>query len=350
MIRDISLENLMVLQQQGRHTTVDVRSPKEFEESTIPGSLNIPVFNDEERAEIGTLYKQVSPDAAKERGLEIFSQKLPAFIKQFQEIEGSATVFCWRGGMRSKTAATVLELMGIHVNRLSGGIRSYRQWIVKELEKEEFRPELIVLDGYTGTGKTNILRQLEQFGLPILDIEKMAGHRGSIFGQIGLQPNNQKKFESLLVHEIKRWKDEPFVMIEGESKRIGKVLLPPFLYNKKENGRHIIIHLPLAKRVQNILEDYEPWNAPVQFVEAFQLIKKRLKPSLAVDIEKQLVQQKFAQAIELLLINYYDPRYEHSTSTKPGEAIEIHASDVEDALAKVVEIYYSLTDKAQKTP
>ncbi|GKV57453.1 tRNA 2-selenouridine synthase [Sporosarcina sp. NCCP-2222] len=341
MIRDISLEDLMEMQQHERITTVDVRSPKEYEEATIPGSLNIPVFNDEERAEIGTLYKQVSPEAAKERGLEIFSQKLPSFIKAFKEIDGPTTVFCWRGGMRSKTAATVLELMGIHVNRLSGGIRTYRQWIVKELEKEDFPPEFIVLDGYTGTGKTTILRQLDKQGLPILDIEQLAGHRGSIFGQIGLQPNNQKKFDSLLVHEMKKLRDKRFVLIEGESKRIGKVLLPPFLFNKKENGRHVIIHLPIEQRVQNILDDYEPWNSPDQFLDAFQLIKKRVKPALAVEIEAHLANEEFKKAVELLLLNYYDPRYEHSAFTKPGEAIVVHAADTEEALTKVAEIYES---------
>src|SRR5699024_7402287 len=127
MFQDIALDDLLALQQKGEHTIIDVRSPKEFNESTIPGSINIPVFNTEERAEVGTIYKQVGKEAAKERGLEIFSAKLPDFIDAFRKINTPKTVFCWRGGMRSKTAATVLDLMGIRVNRLTGGFRTYRQ-------------------------------------------------------------------------------------------------------------------------------------------------------------------------------------------------------------------------------
>src|SRR5699024_3036017 len=109
------------------HTLVDVRSPSEYDEATIPGSINIPIFSDEERAEVGTIYKQVGKEEAKQRGLEIFSAKLPDFIEQFKKVNTPMTVFCWRGGMRSKTAATVLDLMGIHATRLYGGIKSYRQ-------------------------------------------------------------------------------------------------------------------------------------------------------------------------------------------------------------------------------
>src|SRR5699024_9912606 len=130
---------------------------------------------------------------------------------------------------RSKTAATVLDLMGIKVNRLSGGIRSYRQWIVKNLEEASFPPELYVLDGFTGTGKTWLLQQLDKKGFPCINLELMAGHRGSIFGQIGLEPNKQKKFDTLLVTDMKHYQHEPFVFVEGESKRIGKVRIPEFL-------------------------------------------------------------------------------------------------------------------------
>jgi tRNA 2-selenouridine synthase len=131
MFQDLTLEELTSLRRKKDLVLIDVRSNSEFEESTIPGSLNIPLFNDAERAEIGTLYKQVSIQAAKERGLEIVSAKLPGFIKQFEQIPGKKAVFCWRGGMRSKTTATVLSLMGIHAYRLTGGYRAYRQSILK---------------------------------------------------------------------------------------------------------------------------------------------------------------------------------------------------------------------------
>src|SRR5699024_4547395 len=129
--------------------------------------------------------------------LAIFSKKLPDFIDEFRKIDAQITVFCWRGGMRSKTAMTVLELMGIRSSRISGGIHTYRQWVIARLQ-EPITPKLLVLNGYTGSGKTKILHKLMEDGCPVIDLEEMAGHRGSIFGQIGVQPNNQKKFELLV--------------------------------------------------------------------------------------------------------------------------------------------------------
>ena len=343
MFRDISLQDLFSLQEKEPHTIIDVRSPSEYKEASIPGSINIPVFTDEERAEIGTLYKQVSKEAANERGLDIFAAKLPAFIREFKTIDTSMTVFCWRGGMRSKTAATVLDLMGIHANRLSGGIRTYRQWVVKELEKEVFPPELIVLNGYTGSGKTAILKRLADVGHPVIDLEQLAGHRGSIFGQIGLKPNNQKKFDSLLIHELDKVKKAPFVYIEGESKRIGKVLLPSFLFDKKENGIHVFIHLPTEERVKNILADYNPWESRDKFIEAFTLIKRRIHVPIAKEIEQSLEDGHFETAVKLLLENYYDPRYEYSTTKHPHENnFVIHADTIDDAYEQLMKLGTSI--------
>lgn len=339
MFRDLTIDELLAVQAKGPHTFIDVRSPKEFNEATIPGSINIPVFNDEERAEIGTLYKQVGQEVAKDRGLEIFSQKLPDFIRAFKQIDTPMTVFCWRGGMRSKTAATVLDLMGIHTTRLAGGVRTFRQWVVHELEQEDFPPTFIVLNGYTGSGKTALLKMLADKGFPILDFEQLAGHRGSIFGQIGLEPSNQKKFDSLLVHELARLRQEPYVFIEGESRRIGKVSMPSFLFNKKETGVQLSIHLPVEERVNNILADYEPDKYPELFQEAFQIIKKRLHTPIAKQIEDDLAIGDFGSVIKLLLENYYDSRYEHSGLQKTeNEQVHITANNVDDAFQQLLGI------------
>ncbi|MBD7983279.1 tRNA 2-selenouridine(34) synthase MnmH [Sporosarcina sp. Sa2YVA2] len=339
MFRDITLDDLLVQKQREPHTLIDVRSPSEFQESTIPGSINIPVFTDEERAEIGTLYKQVSKEAATQRGLEVFAAKLPTFINAFKQIETSMTVFCWRGGMRSKTAATVLDLMGIHATRLSGGIRTYRQWVVKELEEATFEPELIVLNGYTGSGKTVLLHRLAKDGYPILDLENLAGHRGSIFGQIGLIPNNQKKFDSLLLSEIEKVKNCPYVFIEGESKRIGKILVHPFLFDKKEKGVQIFIQLPVEERVKIILEDYDPTTSPEKFIEAFNMIKRRIHVPIANEIEQALAENNFEKAVTLLLKHYYDPRYEFSSAKEPHFSnIVIKATSVDDAYNQLIKL------------
>ncbi|WP_144463582.1 tRNA 2-selenouridine(34) synthase MnmH [Siminovitchia fortis] len=338
MFHDITVSDLLAKKNQEPHTIIDVRSPKEFKEATIPGSINIPILNDEERAEVGTIYKQAGKEAAMEKGLAIFSIKLPEFIGEFKKIETPMTVFCWRGGMRSKTTATVLDLMGIRVNRLNGGIRSYRRWIVNYLETGRFHPELLVLNGYTGTGKTIILQKLKEKGYPVIDLEEMAGHRGSIFGQIGLTPSNQKKFDAALVTEMLKYENERFVFIEGESKRIGRVYLPDIIYDKKEKGLQIFIDLPLEERVKNIIEEYEPWNYPERFQEAFRLIKKKIHTPVAKEIESNLENGKFIQAVKLLLEYYYDPRYEYSASHFPeSQKITIQADSVDDALTKVLE-------------
>src|SRR5699024_2403794 len=258
MFRDIAVEDLMNQQQEKPYTIIDVRSPKEFNEATIPGSVNIPVFSNEERVEVGTIYKQVGQEAAKEKGFEIFSNKLPEFIAAFKAIDTPKTVFCWRGGMRSKTAATVLDLMGVEVARLSGGIRAYRHWVMEQLENLDFPPDLYVLNGCTGTGKTIILQKLADMGYPMMDVDGLGGHRGAIF------------------HIIKAFKQARVVFVEGESKRIGRAEIPDAFYNKMKNGMHFFIELPIEERVNIILEEYTPEKYPEKFMEAFRLIKKRI--------------------------------------------------------------------------
>lgn len=338
-MHDITVDKLLTLQNDKKLVLIDVRSPSEYKDATIPGSLNIPFFNDEERSEIGTLYKQESVEAAKNRGLEIISAKLPSFVKEFKQIDGQKAVFCWRGGMRSKTSATVLELMGIKAYRLQGGYRAYREWVVEKLESLEFKPKSYVLNGYTGAGKTLILQRLQQAGYPVLDLEGLANHRGSIFGQIGLEPYNQKKFDSLLFQEVLHIGQAPYVLFEAESKRIGKVLLPNFLLEKKEQGIELFIKIPLEERIKHILEDYNPTEHHVECIEAFQRIKRRIHTPIATKIDTDLRSGNFASAVGLLLEYYYDPLYEYSAKQLPKEQrLIIHAKNVDEAVKAIQEI------------
>jgi len=325
LLQEITLEELRALQQKQQLAFIDVRSPSEYELATIPGSLNIPLFNDAERAEIGTIYKQTSVQAAKERGLEIVSAKLPGFIKEFAGVGPKKVVFCWRGGMRSKTTATLLSLMGIQAFRLIGGYREYRRWVVETLNTMEFAPRAYVIHGNTGTGKTALLRRLQEEGYPVLDLEALAGHRGSIFGHIGLKSHNQKTFDALLLEEMLRYRESPFVLLEAESKRIGKVMLPDSLIRKKEEGIPIWIDMPVQARVEQILQDYRPAEFKEQYVQAFRQIKSRIHTPVAAEIEALLLADRFAEAVELLLLHYYDPRYAH-TAEQYGDHPEIRLS------------------------
>ncbi|MCR8643832.1 tRNA 2-selenouridine(34) synthase MnmH [Paenibacillus sp. N1-5-1-14] len=336
MFQDIRIEELLEQRKKQDMTLIDVRSRSEWEEFTIPGAINIPFFDDEERKEIGTIYKQVSIQKAKERGLEIISAKLPSFIKQFAAIPGRKVVFCWRGGMRSKTTATLLSLMDIHVSRLAGGIRSYRQWVVSTLESYEMKPKCVVLGGNTGTGKTAILEQLEDEGYPVLNLEALSGHRGSIFGAIGLHPHNQKVFDALLVEALLQHQDSPYVIVEAESKRLGKVVIPQFLMDAKEQGVQLLIDIPVAERVLNIMKDYDPAAHKEACMDAFAHIQKRIHTPIAATIESSLLTGRYPQAIELLLEHYYDPRYEHAGEHYMQAPTVIQASDTEEVLRQVI--------------
>lgn len=337
MFQDMELLDLLKKHKEGEVTLVDVRSPKEFAEFHIPGSINIPLLNNEERAEVGTIYTQVGPKEAKKKGLELFSVKLPEFIEQFQSLGKERVVYCSRGGMRSKTAATVVDLMGIKVERLDGGIRSYRKWVMQQLETQTFTKRMYVLNGYTGSGKTILLRRLKKAGYPVLDLEKMANHRGSIFGQIGLRPNKQKAFDSLLVQELIRYENSPFLLMEGESKRIGKATLPANLHEKKESSVQLFIHLPLERRVEIILQEYHPEEYPEEIKEAFQRIRKHVHTPVAKEIAQNLSEENFSSAVALLLQYYYDPMYEKTLKRYAENSQKhIYAADVDEAFESVI--------------
>lgn len=334
MLTNITSQQLYHLKEQGQTIVVDVRAPIEFEEATIPGAINIPLFSNEERAEVGTTYKHEGQEAAKELGLEIFSKKLPAFIKEFKNLETPATVFCWRGGMRSQTAATVLDLMGISVNRLTGGIKAYRIWIKEQLDTLPL-PPLYVLNGHTGNGKTHILRELKEEGYPVIDLEGMACHRGSIFGQIGLEPSNQRMFNLLLGEELLRYQNEPYVLIEGESSRIGKVVIPERFYQHKEISPQLFIDLPIDERVKIILADYSPDDYHDEFIDSFSRIKRRIHTPVSKKIAQALEERDYPEVVKNLLIYYYDPHYSYSSTYSDDLITLIEEESVEDAKAEV---------------
>lgn len=338
MFSDILVEELIPLSEKKKMVLIDVRSPSEYKNFSIPGSINIPFFDDVERAEIGTLYKQVSVAAAKERGLAIISAKLPKFVKQFKQIEGNKTVFCWRGGMRSRTTATLLSLMDVHVSRLEGGIREYRRWVLEQLEQPEAPFKAYVLNGLTGTGKTRILKELEKQGYPVIDLEGLANHKGSIFGHIGVEPHNQKMFDSLFVQQFRELEKAPFVLFEAESARIGKVVIPNWVTELKANSIQLIIDMPMEERIKEIIEDYRPVEYQAECIAAFQRIKTRMPQDISKQIEADLETGEFASAVRLLLEYYYDSRYKHTGLQYPDQQKKmLQVQNLEEAIEAIKE-------------
>ncbi|WP_349410613.1 tRNA 2-selenouridine(34) synthase MnmH [Pseudalkalibacillus sp. SCS-8] len=319
---------------------IDVRSPGEFAEFHIEGAHSIPIFNDEERAEVGTTYKQVGKEEAKMLGLSLVTPKLVSIVEKLKELKQAEDkpflIYCARGGMRSHSVATVVNLMGMTSYQLEGGIRAYRQSIVSGLTGYAAKPKpFFVIEGLTGTRKTDLLEALEDEGYPVLNLERMAGHRGSIFGEIGTVGKSQKMFERELFNRLTEIGHTDYYIIESESKRIGKVLLPDWILNGKEKGTRLYIDYPFEKRVKTICETYEPEQYEPQIREALLHLKKRMAPDLFNDVLDCFDRQDYHQAVRLLLEQYYDPRYRYTARHYQSEPIRILMEDLEEGLAEI---------------
>lgn len=290
---------------------IDVRSPKEFKEETIPGAINIPILNDEERKLVGTLYKNDSIASAKKTGIEVVSKKLPYIYERIEELSKEYDhiyMFCARGGFRSSSLVSFFQNININVTKLQGGYKEYRAFIREELPRISKDLKLVVLYGNTGTGKTHILKHLKAKGMNILDLEGCANHRGSILGSVGLgEANNQKMFESLLYEQLKD-RNSNLVFTEGESKRIGIDIIPDFLFDKMTEGISIKITANMEKRVKVILKDYVN-GADEELIEALNHMRNRLGNE-NIDNYIDLVKDKeYSPVIKDLFTDYYDPLY-----------------------------------------
>ncbi|TCP30228.1 tRNA 2-selenouridine synthase [Scopulibacillus darangshiensis] len=339
VVKKISIDE--VIDKSDQIGLIDVRSPGEFKAFHIPGAINVPLFSNDERARIGTLYKQKGPHIAKDEGLKIVSPKLPHMfetIRKHAKAYDQTVIYCWRGGMRSLSVASIMNLMGCYTLQLDGGIRSFRKRIVGDLEAfaQEEKP-YVVVEGLTGSRKTDILLSLKEKGYPVLDLEGMAGHRGSIFGSVGLEPNSQKGFECMLWLRLRELSDASYYMIEAESKRIGRVVLPEFIINGKENGTRFHIHYPFQKRVQAIYEAYEPTRNEGAVYEAFIKLRKHLNPAFAEEVEDAYQQKDYYKIISLFLEHYYDPKYSHKFKDYKSDAISLTVSSVVEGVARLEE-------------
>ncbi|SDG90834.1 tRNA 2-selenouridine(34) synthase MnmH [Desulfosporosinus hippei] len=309
MIKEINVEELRNLD---KPILIDVRSEGEYAEATIPGAFNIPLFNNEERAEIGTTYTQTSPSLARELGLNIVSPKLPSLINQVGELakKGPLVLFCWRGGMRSKSIATVVDLMGIPIYRLQGGYKAYRNQVVEYFQKK-LPFQVVVLRGNTGVGKTELLKRLRADGYPAIDLEKLANNRGSVFGAMGLgEPPSQKKFEGLLYEELASLRDFSYIIVECESKRIGRVSLPASFYTEMQEGIQILQCDNLENRVQRLILEYTSVPNAIQEIRvALERLIKTLGHIKVNELKALLDTNCLDKFTELLLVDYYDRLY-----------------------------------------
>lgn len=339
MFLDIKYEDIDKL---SNYIFIDVRSPDEYKEATIPNSINIPLFNNEERALVGTVYKEKGQVEATQLGVQIVSPKIPGFMENITELSTNKTpiFFCWRGGMRSKTMATLYDLMYPDSSyRLTGGYRAYREFILENINNTQITIPTFVLHGMTGVGKTMILNELEQLGLFVIDLEGLAGHRGSIFGGIGNVPVNQKAFDSELYEAFKNLNTSNSLIIEAESQRIGKIIVPDNILDAKSKGHHILVFASKETRIKRIIEEYQPVNFKNEIHDAIKKLERRIPTEHRKDLITAYENNNFEKVVAILLDHYYDPRYQFSTDQyHQGPFFEVNSDDIH-AAAKAIHGY-----------
>jgi len=341
----IELESALKRRNEGA-LFVDVRSPSEFAEATIPGAVNVPILNDDERAEIGTLYKNEGTHVARMRGIDIVSPKIPQLIKDIAILRTNnrpLVVFCWRGGLRSRAMTSFLQLAGYPAFQLRGGHKAFRRHVVDYFENGNWG-RMLVLRGLTGVGKTRILQRLALQGQPVIDLEGLANHRGSAFGGVGLgkQPG-QKKFEALLWEQLQQTPAGTWALTEGESRHIGKILLPLRFFQSLQVETTLWVETSLENRIKIILEDYRVDHLPEKvFTAPIQSLQRRLGTNEVENMLNLLQQKNWRELVAELMLKYYDPLYRH---TKPDNRISVDLDPFnEDQTALLQAIKTILTD------
>ena len=326
---------------------IDVRSPGEFAEGHISGAVNIPLLENEERALVGTVYAEQGPERAKEIGLSVVSPKLPELIDAIRKnaVDGRPViVYCWRGGMRSKSMVVLLDLAGVKSYQLIGGYKSYRRRVLNRLQQYEFRPEILVLCGSTGSGKTLLLEALQRRGVPVIDLEGLANHRGSVFGQVGLgRQTTAQQFDVCLLAEMDRLQQEPVVIVECESKRIGNVYLPDSFFAAMKKGRRLLLSTSLEVRITRLIREYEAFSKERadEIISSLRSLEKRIGKRQLKLLEELFAKQEMREFVRILLINYYDPLYGYEEISETnqyyfaanGDDLERAADEVRDFLA-----------------
>lgn len=296
------------------HSVIDVRSPAEYAKGHIPGAVNVPLFNDEERARVGTAYVQQGRAPAVELGLQIVGPKLAGIVVEAREIAQGRPiiVYCWRGGMRSGSVAWLLNTAGLQVMTIPRGYKGYRARVHALLEAPW---ELRVLAGRTGSGKTHRLRELAQAGEQVLDLEAICRHKGSSFGALGEEPQPSTEHAMNLMADV-LWDFDRSrtVWVEDESRTVGKVVIPEALFTRMQHAPVEVMDVPRDVRVRNLVADYGAYAAD-DLVAAFERIRERLGGERCTAAITAVRQGDLATAADIALA-YYDRTYDFALSRR----------------------------------
>lgn len=313
----------------GGFQTVDVRSPSEFADGHVPGAVNRPLLDDEQRSAVGIAYKEQGAARARMVAMEQVSPGLARYLGELAELARSQprgrrlAIMCWRGGERSRNVVLLLALIGVHAVTVVGGYRACRRAVLLGLE--DWRPPVpvVTLLGHTGAGKSALLRGLAEIGPGFrgprpwpLDLERLALHRGSLLGGLN-QPGErrQKDFDALLWDELRRPRGD-YLVLEGEGRMIGRILLPGSVAGAIRGGTPVYMHAPLEARAERIIAEYAPdgWNTAdiERFRRSLELIGARLPRKTYLSLETAFDDGRFTDVVQGLLVEYYDPLYERS--------------------------------------
>ena len=307
---------------------IDVRSPAEYSYGHIPGAINIPLFNNEEREIVGKTYKKEGRQKAILKGLEIAGDSMTAKLKMALDVavDDRLLVHCWRGGMRSEAMSWLFSLGDITTELLEGGYKSYRSHVLQKLSEKH---DYIILGGLTGSGKTDILKYLKGEGHQVIDLEGIACHRGSAFGSLGQdrQPTSEH-FANLLYDEIRKMNLKKPIWLEDESRNIGTVFMPDAFYINMQESPVIAILMDVPTRMPRLLDEYAKYPAD-ELKASVMRISKRLGGVNTSRSLESIDSGNFSKAVEITL-DYYDKAYLHGIKRKPGKNVRYLESGVDD--------------------
>jgi len=298
---------------------IDVRTPAEFEQGHIPGAINIPIFTNEERVQVGTKYKRSSKDAAVLLGLELVGPKLSVFVRRAKKvaIDGEILIHCWRGGMRSGSMAWLYETAGLKPSLLVGGYKAYRRLIRKSFSEPT---NLVVIGGYTGSGKTEVLHKLTEMNEQVLDLEGVANHKGSVFGALGQadQPTTEQ-YENDLAKIWSGFDHTKPIWTEDESHSVGSVWINDALFEQMRKAPLLAIIVPKSERIKRLVKEYACFDIEV-LKQMCKKIEKRLGGLKVKKAFESLDQGDFATVADITL-DYYDKAYGHGLDTRTNQEV-----------------------------
>ena len=329
---------------------IDVRSESEFTRGRIPGSINLPLFHDSERAEVGTLYKKEGRDKAIALGLTFTGYKLKSFFEKSLQITENRSrtlfIYCWRGGMRSASVASFLGNLGFEVLRLQGGYKSFRRYCLEQVEKPL---NVCIIGGYTGTDKTGILHALRENSEQVIDLEGLACHRGSAFGHLKKGQPTQEQFENELGLKMAGLDSNKLTFIEDESRNIGRAHIPVSLWKQMRSAIVLKLQLSDEERIENLCRIYQHEEV-ANIIQGFKTIEKKLGKENVKSALEFIEQNDYASAVNLAL-GYYDRGYNIGLSKRnPDTIIPVpitnQKQDTVNKIKKILSSNMQLTTKA----